>query len=281
MRTPALHITEQTLVKLISDYFPTSTESENKKLANYLLSRGKTYSLSHRMIYVSNDKMLKKAEKIKVTNSSDAGKFAELLTMYRRKFKHRGINQIKPGDPDWLTLKEVSAQATEFCNEVGLPIKEGYKEYIQIGLGMIKKYSLNKFKSVHSSIINKYDALQELAEDKDPAGTKEVHSMYTRIMDEKTGMSFGNDYKENPEKYVCFKRAKDEATRLKIPVKIYITAQFSAMEWQNRIPDPLQLYGDKAIERVRKYCVENNIKITPEKRINFKAIKDAKNNTGE
>lgn len=274
MRQASLHITEDNLVKLLDEFYGNPKKSESDKLAKFLLARGKRYSLSHRMVYVSNDKLLKKAAKLKVTNQSDAGLFAQLLVLQRRALKHRGIMQLSPGDQDWWTLKEITQQATEFCSEFGIGQKEGYKEYIKIGLGMMKNYSISKFKQLHSAIVNRFEAMVELMEDKNSQQTEVAYLTYTKIMNERTGMLI-EDYKNIPEKLVCFKRAKDDALRLNIPVKLFISAQFEAMALQNRIPDPLQLYGDKAIGRVRKYCAENQIKVTPEKSINFKAIKNA------
>lgn len=278
MRKASLHITEDTLVKLLSEYDESLSEKKITKLAHYLLTRGSKYSLSHRMVYVSNDKLLKKSEKLKLTNTSDAGVFSQLLVVHRRALKHRGIMQIKPGDNEWFMIKEITSQATEFSNEFGLKIKDGYKEYIKLGLSMMKNYSLNKFKSLHSAIINRYEALDEMSTDKTPQETEVAYITYTKLLNEKTGM-LGDDYKNIPEKMVCFKRAKDDALKYNIPIKLFVSAQFNLMSNQSRIPDPLQLYGEKAIARVRKYCAENNIRITSEKTINFKAIKDAANNT--
>ena len=92
-------------------------------------------------------------------------------------------------------------------------------------------------------------------------------------MNEKTGIEY-DDYINNAEKYVCFIKAKNDANKVGIPIDMFILAQFYSMEWRNQIPDPFQLYGDKAIDRARKYCAEKNIKPkTSVNKIDFKKIK--------
>ena len=274
MRIPSLHITEKTLrsflEKELGESYP---EIDYKSLAQRILCLSKTYSLSYRRIQVSNDKMMRKAEKLNLNNKSDAGLFSQILIMSRKRMKHRGIQIIKPGEKDWWMIKELTSLATQFCKEFSLPNKIGYTKYIQIGLSLMKNYSINKFKGLHAVIVNRYDATLELEQDKEPDETERAYKVYTKILNEKVGFDF-EDYKGNPIKYVSFKKAKDEAKRFNIDVEMFIKAQFYAMEWNNTVPDPFQLYGDKAIERLRKYVMEKNLPIRVNKKvINWKKIK--------
>lgn len=167
--------------------------------------------------------------------------------------------------------------ATEFSNEFGLPIKDGYKEYLQIGIGMMKNFGFNKFKSMHSSICQVFESKQEIDSDPSPNKTTLIYELYLRKVNQKLGWE-SNDFKDNPIKYACFVKAKKDATKLKIDLKVYIDSQFAFFEWGEKtiIPDPFQLYGEKAIERVRKYCYENNITTATKKKLNLNKIKNAK-----
>ena len=234
-----------------------------------LKARGKT--AAQRSIVSSNDKMERKAEKIKLAGRSSTAAFAQLVLLTRRKLHHRGLTLIEPGSNEWFQLKEVCKLACDFCNEFQLPFKPGCIEYLRIGMGKMKNFSLGKFKSMHQAICKDYEAEQEILSDKTPSQTEQLYNLYLAKVNEKVGWEF-SDYKSNPEKYVCFIRAKECAAKIGIGVKTYINAQFSTME---SIPDPYQLYGDKAIMRVRKYCYENSITIKAAKTIDFSKIKNS------
>lgn len=243
--------------------------------AREIVSAARTKSISSRSIISSNKKMEEKTAKIKLAGRSDTGVFAQLLLLIRRKYHHKGLQLIEPGMPDWVNLKETCKLATEFAREFGLTLKQGYTEYLNIGMGMMKNFSLYKFKSMHSVICNVFECTLEIQRDKTPSHTTMLYELYLRKVNQKLGWE-NNDYKDNPTKYVCFVRAKELAWKFKIRIEDYINAQFFAMEWGERtmIPDPHQLYGDKAVERVRKYCYEHNITMKQPKKIDFKKVKN-------
>ena len=254
------------------------SDERAERMGRKIVEKAKSLSLNSRNVYVTNDKLLKKADKVQLASRSNTGMFAQQLILIRRKLKHRGLQLIKPGTPDWINLKEVTKLATEFSNEFSMNIKQGYREYIETGMGMIKNFSIFKFKGIHAAICNRYEVLQEIREDSKPDSTELIHNYYLGIISEKTGLTQG--YKAIPEKYVYFIRARKEADKLGIGLKDYIKAQFGAFEWKSGIPDPMQLVGVKAVERVQKYAYENGIKLGPQSRtINFKQIKGAKKET--
>lgn len=228
-------------------------------LAKDIIIKSKSFAASSRSIFVSNDKIEKKVIKLKLAGRSDTAIFAQILLLVRRQAKHKGIQLIRVGDKDWLNLKESCKLATEFCNEFGLPIKEGYKEYIKIGLGKMKNFSVFKFKTIHPSIFNEYEAKQVIERDKTPAKTLDCHSIYLANINSKIG--YAQSYISNPEKYQYFVLAKEEAQKLRVSNEVYITAQFAGLEWANVIPDPAQLVGPNSMDRLQKYCFTHNIKI--------------------
>jgi hypothetical protein len=97
---------------------------------------------------------------------------------------------------------------------------------------------------------------------------------YLKKVNQKIG--WANNIKDDPTKYVYFVKIRKEADSLRIDYKIYIDAQFDGLEWANAIPDPTQMVGVKAIDRLMKYCYKNDIKqnAASEKKIDFSKIKN-------
>lgn len=212
---------------------------------------------------------------MKLVNRTDTGVFAQMLLLVRRQMKHRGLRLIQPGEPEWFNIKDACKLATDFCNEFQISLKDGYKEYLKIGASKMKNFSINKFKSLHAVICNEYEAIQIIKQDKTPSETEDCHDYYLAHIANKIGYSQG--YKGNPEKYKYFIEAKQSAKELCISTKVYIAAQFKGFEWNDSIPDPAQLVGTKALDRVQKYAFENGVTLGKKQTtIDFKQIKSNK-----
>src|SRR4051812_48293936 len=110
-RVPSIHITEEVLIKILGEL------RLAPRFAYKIMEMAKAHSVSSRSIHVTNDKLLKKTEKVKLASRSNTGLFAQMLTLVRRRLHHKGIQTVKPGDKGWLDLKEVTKLATDFCNE--------------------------------------------------------------------------------------------------------------------------------------------------------------------
>ena len=248
------------------------SDDMSKKLAGIILSKSKKYSAVSRGVKVSNDKLEKKVIKMKLAGRSNTAIFAQMLLLVRQQMKHRGLHLVKVGDPDWLNLKESCKLATDFCNEFQLELKKGYKEYLQLGLKKMKNFSIYKFKTLHAAICNEYEAIQVINQDKTPQATEDCHNIYLANIANKTGYSQG--YKDFPEKYQYFIKAKEEAKKFGVSNKVYIAAQFQGFEWNNSVPDPAQLVGVKSIDRLQKYAFEHSIRLGEKRNVvNFKQIK--------
>lgn len=275
MRDPSIHIKESVLIKILEELFPGKgpIKWDCKKLAKQILTKGRPYRLSSRSITITNDKLLKKTDKLKLAGASDTAAFAQTLLLIRRQLKHKGLTLIQPGEPEWFNIKEACKLATEFCNEFQIPNKTGYKEYIKIGMSMMKNFSVFKFKGLHSAICNRYEAIQKINQDPTPSKTQEAHDNYIAIISEKVG--FAQGYNDNPEKYQYFIEVKNEAAKFKISTKSYIKSQFNGFDWRSGIPDPMQLVGIKAVERLQRWAFENNQMLGKNSKsgIDFKKIK--------
>ena len=254
-REPSIHISEAKLVKVLKSLNVYIVAITPKELAQQILKRSRTYSLTNRVLLAKNQKIKKKGEKILMSGIKDASSFAKLVQLIRKQKKHKGINIVKVGSRDWSFVKEVTKLAIDFCKDFGLGGNIGFKRYIEIGLNKMKKFSWMKFNNLHQSICIEYEALIEIEEDETPKQSAQVCKIYQNILMEGSGIA--HDYNSIPEKYVYFVKVKDEANKLKVSFYDYVKAQFFALEYINGIPDPSQMIGDKAISRVQAYLIKH------------------------
>jgi len=273
MRSPSINITESNLILVLKKIYTAEAlnDKQIEKLASRILCLAKPFSISNRKIILDSLHLEKKVTKLNASNRNDADLFSNLLLNIRRKLKHRGIQQIKPNTKDWLLIKDITGYANQFCEEFGLEKREGYIEFINIGVGKMSKFSLIKFPNMLSGISESYASAKELSKDSDPELTKQIHNLYQRIITDKTGLP--TDFSKNPDKYIYFLRVRELSENLGIKPSIYIKAQFASFEWRDGVPDPIQLVGDKALERLNKYLYQNNIQVKKQgKKINWDKI---------
>lgn len=261
---------------MLPRFFKRIGEDTPEEIARLMMDKGKSYSASSRSIHVSNEKVHKKTEKLKLAGRSNTAIFAQVLLHIRRKLKHRGLSLIKVGDKDWLDLKGACKLATDFCQEFQIGIRQGYQEYIEIGMSKMQNFSIFKFQRLHAAICTHYESLQEIQRDNTPEKTKQCHDLYVAIISDKIGLTKG--YENQPDKYKYFIKAKEQADKLKVSYKTYMKAQFEGFDWHGGVPDPIQLSGEKAIIRLQQYAFKEGITLgdRKEKGINFKKVKNAK-----
>ena len=229
-------------------------------IVNKIFLMSKAYSINSRNVTVTSDRIEKKAKRIINSSRLDADLFAQLVYVIRKKRKHRGISPIKPGGREWDLIKEITASALNFCEEYELKKREGFINYIEIGITKMVKFNIAKLPSMYEGICETYSASQEILTDDDPNGTKEMYEYYVQHIAEYTGIF--EKLNEIPEKYVYFVRARKVADEIKVPGIVYIKAQFEGLDFARGIPHPVQLIGPKAIERVNRYTYKRNFKST-------------------
>lgn len=246
-REPSIHITKSDLRKVLK-----TLGIKEEYFVIEIMKRSKTYSLNSRNVVVTNDKLEKKVNKIVQSSRKDADLFAQLVYAIRKSKKHRGISHMKPGSKDWDILKEVAASALDFCNEFDLKRRDGFIEYIKIGMDKMKKFSLLKFKALNENISESYEAKLEINKDPEPDITESMYKVFFQTIMEETGIP--DESRDIPERYVWFVRAKEEAKKMDIDPILYIEAQFAGLDFANSIPHPTQLVGMKARDRVMRYA---------------------------
>jgi hypothetical protein len=279
MRDPSIHITESNLRKILKEFDMDVIMDKNfDKFISQFMGKAKLYSVSNRSISVTNKTLEKKTNRVLNSTIADTELFSQLLLHTRRKLKHQGLVQIKPGSRDWLILKEIVSLANEFCETFSLEKREGYIHFINIGVSKMNKFMLVKFTPMGSSIIETFQAQLDLQDDDKPKETEKMYNFYVNQILSKTGIPI--DYTKNPDKYIYFYKARVLAKGLGVDALTYIKAQFYALEWRNGYPDPIQLIGDKAVQYLNKYLFENKISVKkPEEKskIDWKKIKSLGN----
>lgn len=274
-RDPSIHVSKSSFIKVFSelDICGELSKKEIRLLVDNLFLSLRNKSLTHRCINISNDKLLNKSERLNNSKLNDASLFSKLLTIHRRKLKHRIVTPIGPGDRDWLQLKTITKQALEFCKEFELSKKDGFNAYIEIALSKMKNFGINKISNMNTSIYHTYEAKVKIENDKNPDITMEAYKVYTALVVDKTSIPV-TGYEDDKETYAIFVDVAEEAIKFNIPVKTYITAQFWGMGYREAIPHPLQLTGAKATVRLTRYCYEHNISLGKKQaKVDWKKIK--------
>ena len=170
-REPSIHVNKRDLTKIVSDLL----ELDRKQVAELveeIFIRARPKSITTRSLFASNEVMQKKLQRITNASNDDTHQFIKILAMTRRKFHHRGIQDIKEGSKDWLTCKDVTLNALKFCNDFELKREQGFSAYIEIALKITQKFFINKFLSLHEGITNIYEAETIIKSDRYPEKTR-------------------------------------------------------------------------------------------------------------
>lgn len=257
MREPSIHITksqfEEILNTLEVDNFPVE--------AFFVIARKE--AINHRAVLVSNNKNTKKVSNILLASKGDAALVADILYAIRIKLKHRGVRKINGSNSrEWANCKKLAEVCNTFCEDFKFDTREGFIKYIETGLKRMTDYRnvMQRLLSMQENITNQVEAELELKGDKDPGFTKDIHDEFIKRVASVTGIY--ESYEHQPEKYVHFLRIHNLMDEKDWNVFQFLDAQFEALAWCNGLPEPSQMYNDKAIERYNKYLYKNKDKRT-------------------
>lgn len=256
-RSPSVHITksqfEEILNTLEVDNFPVE--------AFFVIARKE--AINHRAVLVSNNKNTKKVSNILLASKGDAALVADILYATRIKLKHRGVRKINESNSrEWANCKKLAEVCNTFCEDFKFDTREGFIKYIETGLKRMTDYRnvMQRLLSMQENITNQVEAELELKGDKDPGFTKDIHDEFIKRVASVTGIY--ESYEHQPEKYVHFLRIHNLMDEKDWNVFQFLDAQFEALAWCNGLPEPSQMYNDKAIERYNKYLYKNKDKRT-------------------
>ena len=253
-RSPSIHITksqfEEILNTLEVDNFPVE--------AFFVIARKE--AINHRAVLVSNNKNTKKVSNILLASKGDAALVADILYATRIKLKHRGVRKINESNSrEWANCKKLAEVCNTFCEDFKFDTREGFIKYIETGLKRMTDYRnvMQRLLSMQENITNQVDAEIEL-QYSDSKLTKEIHDYFIGKIAKATGIY--ESYENKPEKYVHFAKVGEFLKEEGWDYKTFIDAQFESLAWCNGLPEPSQMYNDKAIERYNKYLYKNKSK---------------------
>lgn len=257
MREPSIHITKSQFEEILNilevDNFPVE--------AFFVIARKE--AINHRAVLVSNNKNTKRVNNILLASKGDAALVADILYATRIKLKHRGVRKINESNSrEWANCKKLAEICNTFCEDFKFDTREGFIKYIEIGLKRMTDYRnlMQRLISMQDNITNQVSAEMELAKDNDPGYTKDIHDYFIKKIANATGIY--ESYEHQPEKYVHFLRIHNLMDEKDWNVFQFLDAQFEALAWCNGLPEPSQMYNDKAIERYNKYLYKNKDKRT-------------------
>lgn len=258
-REPSIHISLTKLTEILEDL----NLKKPEKLAVMILKKGVNYSLSNRVVHITNDKVKRDMTRIIKASDGDTKLLNKLIYLIRtNKLKHKGISMIKSSNlSQWSMLKNLTNVCIDFCNNFNLKKKEGFTIYLEIGLAKISssRNLVNKLVDMQESINKIYEAKEIIDNDERSKVTMEIHEYYIKKIESQTGIY--NSFISDPIIYKCFVGVRHIIDKYKVPYKIYIDAQFVGLSFTESIATPYQLITEKAIERLNSYLYKNKLKI--------------------
>lgn len=258
-REPSIHITKSQFEEILN-----TLEVNNFPVEAFFVIARKE-AINHRAVLVSNHKNTKRVNNILLASKGDAALVADILYATRIKLKHRGVRKINESNSrEWANCKKLAEICNTFCEDFKFDTREGFIKYIEIGLKRMTDYRnlMQRLISMQDNITNQVSAEIELVEDKYPTLTKETHEYFIKKVANTTGIY---ELYIQPEKYVHFLRLSKFLVEHNLgSYKEFIDAQFESLAWCNGLPEPSQMYSEKAIERYNKYLYKNKNKQTLE-----------------
>lgn len=257
-RVPSIHITEENL-RIILDSI--TVHPLGDRYFKKIITEARKVSCDNRVVMISNDKLKREVAKVLKSNKGDTNLMSTVLYSVRKKMKHKGIQRSKEGSKEWKQIKQLSALALDFSNDFELGKRAGFILYITMGFKRMSSYRnhITKMINMFEVISLMYEAQTIIDDDDRKTETLSVHNEYVGMIAMKTGIT--ESYVEDPINYVNFIKVREITDKYKVPVDIYIEAQFDQLEWTSGYPSPVQLSSDKAIERLNKFMYQNKLKI--------------------
>lgn len=246
-RSPSIHITKSQFEEILN-----TLEVNNFPVEAFFVIARKM-AINHRTVLVSNNKNTKRVNNILLASKGDAALVADILYATRIKLKHRGVRKINESNSrEWANCKKLAEVCNTFCEDFNLNTREGFIKYIETGLKRMTDYRnvMQRLLSMQENITNQISAEIEL-QDSDLKLTKEIHDYFIGKIAKVTGIY--ESYENQPEKYIHFVRLGDFLKKKHWDFESFIDAQFESLTWCNGLPEPSQMYNDKAIERYNKY----------------------------
>lgn len=265
MRDPSLHIKKSDLIDILN-LIPYDSKMTGKKLGDIIFTEAQPFQLRSRYLDLlrvnkpTRGKLVRSMEADNDVPHKTVEKFNKLLLATRSK-QGNSFTVIKPilkGDKQYTQLKEVAKLAFEFCGRFEIDnISDGMIEYIEIGLKLMRKYSLNRFKYYDPKIVEVFEAKIVVVSDEHKQGTMEIYEHWKAGLYEYAELIETIDIHSDWSKYAHFVFARVQADELKANYQDWIYAQYEGLAFLDVIPELTQFFGENAENRWRKYRNNN------------------------
>lgn len=240
MRDPSIHIKRSDLVKI----FTSMALDVSAMRINDIMREAMKHSIRNRINVVLPANSRKKAERVIDTESEWVDTFNGVYNIVMMESNIK-VLPIHKKDPQYLTLKEITSQAIDFCTLYNIPYEVGFKEYIQLGVKLLnKKYSLYRLKASADWISSTYQNISTINDDSTPYLTKKMHNCWIGAMKKYAGVN--SEIVLNSDKYIHLLYAKQDAEDLKADYDDWMNAQFEKWSYLKSVPEFSQLHGDNA-----------------------------------
>lgn len=236
MRDPKLNINLSAFLEITSDLI-------SKDMALTIFKRSSKVKPAVFLVKASGAK----AERVrKVLRKSDVDLFNQLLTQQRLLEKHNFM-PIQHFDSDFSMLKEIAADADDFCTLYGIELADGYSYYIREGIKMMSKtYSLSKFKYYKNRLFERKNREIKKQNDPDPDTTDRLYKSFCRVYN----IRHSTEYHDST--IVDFIYIAEVCRELGVRYDKYLTLQVDYFTSINKVPEPSWLHSDLAKERALK-----------------------------
>lgn len=265
MREPSIHIT-------ISVFNQIAEEMGIELDSKTFFRRARNYSVPSRSVLKGNNrKNRRKLTQIQQASIADTNLLADVIYAVRVKLHHTGVTKIGPSNSQWRYLKELVEKVNQYCQAFNMQKRAGYIDFVTRGMKLFAETKRRSMQSpvtyLNASFEKIFDMAKgewELNHDSNPEGTSEIYNIYINKILDMTGIP--NNYKNDPEQYIYFKYAREQADSVGADYETYIEAQFDALSFCNGIPKIEDLAGEKAQERLVRYLSRNNITLQSHQR---------------
>lgn len=271
-RNPSLHIRKSDLIEILNQ-ISFKGRVYGYKVADEIFDKAQPYQIKDRYLSVIQSKANTKKKLVRSMQADQdmpeyqVEKFNGILTSYRQKKNTFGkIKPILKTSKDYLMLKEVAKLAYDFTQHFEITsLDDGYLEYIETGMSMMRKYALNRFKYYDSKIYEYFEDKVTVVTDKNREATLQFYYIWRDVMMEYSGLEELLDIENNYQKFVHIVLGRREADRLKADYTDWITAQFEGLVFLDAVPELSQFYGDGAEKRYERY-LRNSIEYSEDEK---------------
>lgn len=241
MRNPSVHVRRTDLLRILQEL---SLDVAAARI-NDIMREAMKCSIRNRVNISLPSVSRKKADRLAETPESE---WVDVFnSIYNATLLENNIKDlpIHKKDPQYLTLKEITRQAMDFCHVFQAPYEVGFKIYIQLGITILnKKYSLYRLKASGDRIAATHRDMLVILDDPTPELTKVMEESWRRAMGKFAG--FVPEQNLTSDKFVCLVYAKNDAENLKANYDDWMNAQFDKWNYLKNIPEFSQLYGENA-----------------------------------